>query len=141
MPRLRGILEGLHAGSLSLDLYPFVDGDDDEPLGADHFGGHEPSVALPRTELVGSWAFWHRDRGGAAAADDPAVPHDQPPKLMVLILGGASHAELHCATASGVAFGCTALLTPLQYLRALQELGHSERAPQPDGPGLLHFGD
>ena len=47
--------------------------------------------------------------------------------VLVLMLGGASHAELRCALDAGgggkVAFGCTAVLTPLQYLRALRAAG------------------
>ena len=43
------------------------------------------------------------------------------------MLGGASRAELRCALEAGgggkVVFGCTALLTPAQYMRTLHDAG------------------
>ena len=68
------------------------------------------------------------------------VPH-APPRLMVFMLGGASHAELRCAQEAGgsVGFGCTALLTPLEHLRALHELGEAPMAPISEAGGLLRF--
>ena len=49
------------------------------------------------------------------------------PRLHVLMLGGASRAELRCALEAGggghVAFGCTSLASPLEYLAALQHAG------------------
>ena len=69
--------------------------------------------------------------GGAPASDGADYfgysARREPPRLHVLMLGGASRAELRCAMEAGggghVAFGTTALLTPLDYLAALQAAG------------------
>ena len=70
-------------------------------------------------------------------------------RLFVIILGGASYAEMRCALDAGgggkVVFGCTALQTPHQYLRALQEAGGGygdtahEEASVPVLEGLFQF--
>lgn len=72
-------------------------------------------LATPRAALVGGWAF--RKGGGTEQA--------LPARLIVIMLGGASHDELRCALELGadgrVTFGTTALLTPRQYMESLRE--------------------
>ena len=148
-PRLRALLETALSGTLSTKLYPYLDGDDEDLSDpSDPFGspGGDGSLASPRAELVGSWAFKRRaatggvmsgsiagglgslasPRGGLASPRG-APAEREPPGFGVLLLGGASHAELRAAVEVGgggkVAFGCTALCTPLQYLHALQQMG------------------
>ena len=92
----------------------------------------------PRSELVGSWAFHRKRRGGTGGGGGGGAPlsfaysessgvRREAPRLHVLILGGASRAELRCAleAAGGgnVAFGTTEMLSPLEYVAALQEAG------------------
>jgi hypothetical protein len=151
-PVLAPLLQHALGGTLPLDRYPFVDGDDAEEHVADPF---ERALASPRSELVGSWAFRRRSAAGGAVAGgavsllagaqdgagDKTRAPAAPPRLMVFMLGGASHAELRCAHEAGdeVGFGCTALLTPLQYVRALQQMGAAPMAPASDAAGLLSF--
>ncbi len=92
-----------------------------------------------------------RRRGVApAVADERSERAALPPRLFVLILGGASYGEMRCALEVGgggkVAFGCTALQTPKQYVRTLQAAGggYGEEAAEdeevaPVMSGLLHF--
>ena len=149
-PVLAPLLQHALGGTLPLDQYPFVDGDDEEEHVADPF---ERALASPRSELVGSWAFRRRSAasdavaGGAVSLLAGAQPGDKTrapataPRLIVFMLGGASHAELRCAHEAGdeVGFGCTALLTPLQYVRALQQMGAAPMAPASDAASLLSF--
>ena len=151
-PVLAPLLQHALGGTLPLDRYPFVDGDDAEEHVADPF---ERALASPRSELVGSWAFRRRSAAGGAVAGgavsllagaqdgagDKTRAPAAPPRLMVFMLGGASHAELRCAHEAGdeVGFGCTALLTPLQYVRALQQMGAAPMAPASDAASLLSF--
>ena len=149
-PVLAPLLQHALGGTLPLDQYPFVDGDDEEEHVADPF---ERALASPRSDLVGSWAFRRRSAasgavaGGAVSLLAGAQPGDKTrapataPRLIVFMLGGASHAELRCAHEAGdeVGFGCTALLTPLQYVRALQQMGAAPMAPASDAASLLSF--
>lgn len=163
-PRLRSLLQTALNGNLSTKQFPYVDGDDGtEGDAADpfHTGGPRATAASageepppsPRSEIVGTWAI-HRRRalarveGGdgqqavAGAIGGPFSPgggdeRKDGPRLIVFMLGGASHAELRCALEAGgrdkVVFGCTAVHTPLEYLRALREAGGEQV--------LMHQGD
>jgi hypothetical protein len=64
-PVLAPLLQHALGGTLPLDRYPFVDGDDAEEHVADPF---ERALASPRSELVGSWAFRRRSAAGGAVA-------------------------------------------------------------------------
>ena len=139
-PPLQALLRQAIDGQLSEDDFPYVDGDAAEHATADPFDSEE-LMAL-RSELVGSWAFRRRERGGGGGgASRRQGLAAKPPKLVVLLLGGASHAELRCAHELGgqALFGCTALLTPLQYLRALREMGKNALAPRADVGMSLRF--
>jgi hypothetical protein len=152
-PRLQALLRTALDGALSTKMFPFVDDGDEEEVGdvsgataSNRVGNGGPvtpaSPRSPRAELVGSWAM-HRQRALARAsvsntATTSPPPHEyhgpdaekmtrESPKLLVLILGGSNRAELRCALEAGgggkVAFGCTALLTPLEYMRVLRVTG------------------
>ena len=130
-PRLKALLGTALAQKLNPVQFPFVDADDAAEDAADPFLSPRDPFPSPRAELVGSWAFERRRRGGGAPtgslASDRRDVAAAPPRLVILMLGGASYAELRCALDAGgggkVGFGCTALLTPRQYLRTLQEAG------------------
>ena len=80
---------------------------------------------------LGEWAYHGRGPGYTR----PSRPYRRGRKLVVVMLGGSSHAELRCVHdilgeqaergephgGCEVYFGSTAVLTPLQYVRALQE--------------------
>lgn len=152
-PRLKALLSTALSGKLNPAMFPFVDADDAAEDAADPFID-APSNPSPRSELVGSWAFHRKHRGkegGAMAAGSAARGDHAPaaPRLFVLVLGGASYAEMRCALDAGgggkVVFGCSALQTPHQYLRALQKAGGGYGDDAPDEPsvpvldGLFHF--
>ena len=101
--------------------------------------GEGGALLAPRTEIIGSWAVQRRRvlaaramgvatvTGGGIGGPAGDEKMSEGPRLIVLMLGGASHAELRCAVEAGggdrVAFGCTEIVTPLEYLRALRETG------------------
>jgi len=132
------MLHGLR-GTLSTSGFPFIDGGHEEADAAD------PLETAPASSHVGSWAFRRRCRADSEEAtvnrlSEPPLP----PRLVVFMLGGASHAELRCAHEAGekVGFGCTALLTPLQYVRSLRQIGQCDAfmSGTSDVGSLLDFG-
>ena len=140
VPKLKPLLEAALRRSLIAADWPFADGAPPDAAaaapgaaegpGGDGAGGSRSGrAAAPvaaRAEPVGSWAFRRRVSSSAAEGGGSGGGATAP-RLYVLMLGGASHAELRCAAEAGgggrVAFGCTELFTPLGHLAAMEEAG------------------
>ena len=136
-PLLGATLRDALASRLSTNDYPYLRG---QPPSVGTFAAAAATgdaVYGPRG--LGSWARHGRGEGGADATGAKPEAHRVAPlkrKLVVIMLGGSSHAELRCVhdvlgeqedhggDGGGgweVYFGSTAVLTPLQYVRALSE--------------------
>ena len=142
-PALGVTLRDALASRLSTKDYPYLRG---EPPSVGTFAAAAATgdaVYGPRG--LGSWARHGCGEGGAdvggvtshaSHSAKPKAPAQLKRKLVVVMLGGSSHAELRCVhdvlgeqEADGgdggggweVYFGSTAVLTPLQYVRALSE--------------------
>ena len=142
-PALGATLRDALASRLSTKDYPYLRG---QPPSVGTFAAAAATgdaVYGPRG--LGSWARHGRGEGGAEVGGatslashsaKPKAPSQLKRKLVVVMLGGSSHAELRCVhdvlseqEAHGGDggggwegyFGSTAVLTPLQYVRALSE--------------------
>lgn len=126
VPKVKLLLESALRKGLSAADYPYADGMPPPDsacatavaVEGGCIGGAVGEVAKP--ELVGAWAFRRKAAQGTAVGDTP-------PRVFVMIIGGASYAEVRCAAEVGgdgqVGFGCTELLTPLAHLAAMEEAG------------------
>lgn len=141
VPMLKGILEDLADGTLSMDDYPSVmpmpeQGPSAAAITSGKRGGTARSSARGSAASArksgGASSRWSKSSSGEASRGGTGPTNFSGGRSMVFVVGGASFSELRVArqvsqaTCREIVLGSTAFLSPKDFVSELELLGEEE---------------